>query len=138
LIDRSLQRPRSLSLLVAAFAVVAVVLSVVGIYGVMSYYVQQHVKDISIRLALGGRPADVVRVIVQQGMAIVGCGMVVGLAIAFVVTRFLSSLLFGIGAADTFTYAVTTLLLLMIALAACGLPARRAASVQPASVLRNE
>jgi putative ABC transport system permease protein len=138
LIDRSLQRPRSLSLLVAAFAVVAVVLSVVGIYGVMSYYVQQHVKDISIRLALGGRPADVVRVIVRQGMAIVGCGILVGLAIAFVVTRFLSSLLFGIGAADSFTYAGTTFLLLIIALAACGLPARRAASVQPASVLRNE
>jgi putative ABC transport system permease protein len=96
------------------------------------------VKDISIRLALGGRPADVVRVIVQQGMVIVSCGIVVGLALAFVVTRFLSSLLFGISAIDTFTYAGTTVLLLMIALAACGLPARRAASVQPASVLRNE
>src|SRR5262249_60317986 len=74
LIDRSLQRPRSLSLLVASFAAVALVLSLVGIYGVMAYYVQQHARDIGIRIALGGRRIDVLQLIVGQGMTVVSAG----------------------------------------------------------------
>ena len=78
MVARSLERPRSLSMLVAGFAIVALVLSTIGIYGVMAYYVQQHTKDISIRLALGGSPGDVLRLVVGQGMQVVATGVVVG------------------------------------------------------------
>jgi putative ABC transport system permease protein len=138
LVAQSLQRPQSLSLLVAGFAIVALVLSIIGIYGVMAYYVQQHSKDIGIRLALGGSPADVLRLIVGQGMAVVGSGVVVGVATALVLTRLMASLLFGIGAADAFTFVAVASLILAVALVACCVPARRAVGVSPAAVLRNE
>ncbi len=138
LVAQSLQMPRSLSLLVGGFAIVALVLSTVGIYGVMAYYVQQHSKDISIRLALGGSPADVLRLIVGHGMMVVASGVLVGLLTALVLTRLMSSLLFGIGTADAFTFVAVSVLLLAVALMACFVPARRAIAVQPAVVLRNE
>ncbi len=138
LVARSLQRPRSLSLLVGAFAIVALVLSIVGIYGVMAYYVQQHAKDIGIRMALGGTPGDVLRLVLGQGMKVVGSGVVVGLLIAAAVAQLASSLLFGVGAADRFTFAAVGVLMLAVALAACFVPARRAIGVEPAVVLRNE
>ena len=138
LVARSLQAPRSLSLLVGAFAVVALVLSVIGIYGVMAYYVQQNTKDIGIRLALGGRPRDVLRLIVGQGMQVVSTGVVIGLAVALALTRLMVSLLFGVGATDAFTFVAVGVVLAMVALGACLVPARRAIGVQPAVVLRNE
>ena len=138
LVAQSLQQPRSLSTLVAAFAVVALALSVVGIYGVMAYYVQQHAKEIGIRLALGGRTADVLRLVVGQGMTVVAGGVVVGLLTAFASTRLLSSLLFGVSAADGPTFLGVSLFLIVVALVACVVPARRAWSLQPAVVLRNE
>jgi len=138
LVARSLQRPRSLSMLVGGFATVALLLSIVGVYGVMAHYVQQHSKDIGIRLALGGSPADVLRLVVGQGMKIVSSGVGVGLLTALILTRLMSSLLFGIGAADAFTFVAVTILLLAVALVACSVPARRAIAVQPAAVLRNE
>jgi putative ABC transport system permease protein len=138
LVARSLQRPRSLSMLVGGFATVALLLSIVGVYGVMAHYVQQHSKDIGIRLALGGSPADVLQLVVGQGMRIVSSGVGVGLLTALILTRLMSSLLFGIGAADAFTFVAVTILLLAVALVACSVPARRAIAVQPAAVLRNE
>ncbi len=138
LVARSLQRPRSLSMLVGGLAIVALTLSAIGIYGVMAYYVQQHAKDISIRLALGGNAGDVLRLIVGQGMKVVASGVIVGLLTALVLTRLMSSLLFGIGAADAFTFVAVTVLLLAVALIACCVPARGATRVQPAVVLRNE
>lgn len=138
LVAQSLQQPRSLSTLVAGFAVVALALSVVGIYGVMAYYVQQHAKEIGIRLALGGRTADVLRLVVGQGMTVVAGGVVVGLLTAFASTRLLSSLLFGVSAADGPTFLGVSLFLIAVALVACIVPARRAWSLQPAVVLRNE
>lgn len=138
MVERSLQRPRSLSLLVGAFALVALLLSVVGIYGVMAHYVQQHAKDISIRLALGGSSADVLRLVVGQGMQVVASGVGVGLLTALVLTRLMSSLLFGIGAADAFTFVGVAVVMLVVALLACGVPAGRAIAVPPAAVLRNE
>ena len=113
-------------------------LSPVGIYGVMAHYVQQHAKDISIRLALGGRPAHVLGLIVREGMKVVTGGVVVGLAVAAGAARVMSSLLFGVGAADAVTYAAVAILMLGVALAACFVPARRAIGVEPAAVLRNE
>jgi putative ABC transport system permease protein len=138
LVAQSLEQPQSLSLLVGGFALVALILSVVGIYGVMAYYVQQHTKDISIRLALGGSSSDVLWLIVGQGMQVVSSGVVVGLLVALVLTRLMSSLLFGVGAADAFTFGAVTLLMLAIALAACVIPATRAIGLQPAAVLRTE
>jgi putative ABC transport system permease protein len=138
LVARSLQRPRSLSMLVGAFALVALALSIIGIYGVMAYYVQQHTKDISIRLALGGSPRAVLRLVVGQGMKVVSAGVVVGLLAALLLTRLISSLLFGVGAADAFTFTAVTLLMLTVASLACFIPARRAVGMQPAVVLRNE
>jgi putative ABC transport system permease protein len=138
LVAASLRVPRSLSLLVGSLALVALVLSIVGIYGVMAYYVQQHSKDISIRVALGGSPAAVLRLIVGQGMKVVASGVVFGLLASLVLTRLMSSLLFGVGSADAFTFVAVTLLLLAVALVACLVPATRAVGVQPAAVLRNE
>jgi predicted permease len=138
LVAGSLARPRSLSWLVSGFAIVALVLATIGIYGVMAYYVQQHSKDIGIRSALGGSPADVLRLVVGQGMKVVASGIFLGSLFALVATRLMSSLLFGIGAADPFTFAASAVLLLTVALAACFVPATRAIGVEPALVLRNE
>jgi putative ABC transport system permease protein len=135
---RSLERPRSLSLLVALFAIVALVLASVGIYGVMAYYVQQQAKDISIRLALGGTPRDVVRLVVGQGMTVVAAGVALGLGAAFFLARWMSSLLFGVGASDPVTFAAAALFLAGVALVACLVPAWRATRFEPAAVLRNE
>jgi uncharacterized membrane protein len=138
LIDQSLQRPRSLSVLVAAFAAVALMLSLVGIYGVMAYYVQQHAKDISIRLALGGRRADVLQLVVGQGMKVVSIGIVAGLLAAVASTRLIASLLFGVNAADARIFAAVSVVLATVALLACLLPAQRATRAEPAAVLREE
>jgi putative ABC transport system permease protein len=138
LVDQSLTRPQSLSLLVTSFAVVALLLSVIGIYGVMGYYVQQHLKEISIRMALGGSQADVARLVVGQGMTVVGIGIAVGVAVALGATRLMSSLLFNVGASDPSAYAGAGALLFVVAVLACAVPAFRAMRLQPAAVLRNE
>jgi predicted permease len=138
LVAQSLQRPRSLSLLIGSLAAVALILSIVGVYGVMAYYVQQHMKDICIRLALGGSPGEVLRLIVGQGLKVVAAGVAVGFLIALVTARLMSSLLFGVGSADAVTLGVIGALLIGVALVACLLPARRAIGLQPAAVLRNE
>ena len=138
LVARSLQRPRSLSLLVAAFALIALVVSVVGIYGVMAYYVQQHAKEIGIRVALGGRPRDVLRLVVGHGMAVVAAGVAIGVLAAAALARLMASLLFGVGALDPAAFGAVVLLLLGVALAACAVPARRALALAPAVVLRGE
>jgi predicted permease len=138
LIDQSLVRPQSLSLLVASFAGVALLLSTIGIYGVMGYYVQQQLKEISIRMALGGSRGDVAKLVVGQGMAVVISGVIAGTALALSATRLMSSLLFGVGATDPRAFAGVALLMVTVALMACALPAWRAMRVQPAVVLRNE
>ena len=138
LVDQSLARPQSVSLLVSSFAAVAVVLSVIGIYGVMGYYVQQHLKEISIRMALGGTRTDVAHLVLGQGMSVVSLGVAVGVAIAFGATRLMSTLLFGVGAMDPPAYAAAGTLLFMVAMLACAVPAFRAMRLQPAAALRNE
>jgi putative ABC transport system permease protein len=138
LIDQSLVRPQSLSLLVASFAGVALLLSIIGIYGVMGYYVQQQLKEISIRMALGGSRGDVAKLVVGQGMTVVVIGVLAGIAIALGVTRLMTSLLFNVGAGDPLTFAAVVALLTVTALLACAVPAWRAMRLQPAAVLRNE
>jgi predicted permease len=138
LVGQSLQQPRSLSLLIGSLAVVALVLSTIGIYGVMAYYVQQHTKDIGIRVALGGSRGALFRLIVGQGMKVVSVGIGVGLAAALLITRLMSSLLFGVDPADVRTFAAVGVVLAGAAVLACVIPARRAVSLEPATVLRNE
>ncbi len=138
LVDLSLARPQSLSLLVTSFAAVALLLSVIGIYGVMGYYVQQHLKEISIRMALGGSQSDVAKLVLGQGMTVVGIGIAVGIAVALGATRLMASLLFNVGAADPSAYAAAGTLLFLVAALACAVPAFRAMRSQPAVVLRNE
>jgi putative ABC transport system permease protein len=138
LFEQSLGRPQSLSMLVTSFAAVALLLSVIGIYGVMGYYVQQHLKEISIRMALGGSQRDVARLVVGQGMTVVVAGTIAGLAIAFATTRLMSSLLFNVGATDPMAYVIAATVLLGVAALACAVPAFRAMRLQPAAVLRNE
>ncbi|MEP6783153.1 MAG: FtsX-like permease family protein, partial [Acidobacteriota bacterium] len=138
LIEQSLERPQALSMLVTSFAGVALLLSIIGIYGVMGYYVQQHMKEISIRIALGGSRGDVGRLVVGQGMLVVIAGVAAGVALALAATRLMASLLFNVGAADLTTFSGVCALMVIVALMACALPAWRAMRVQPAVVLRND
>ena len=131
--------PRRLSMiLLAIFAGLAVMLSCVGIYGVISYVVGQRTNEIGVRVALGARPGDVFRLVLVDGARMALIGVVCGLAGALGLTRLIASELFGVTAHDTLTYMGVTILLTAVALAACYVPARRAARVDPVVALRCE
>ena len=132
----SLAAPRYLSVLVGMFALSALLLSVVGIYGVMTHFVQQHTRDIGIRLALGGEPWNVRRMIVLQGLRLVVVGVCVGVGIALVGSRLLTTVRFGVSPTDLRTMASVPIVLVMLAALACLAPGRRAAKLDPAEILR--
>jgi putative ABC transport system permease protein len=122
--------------LVGGFAAVALLLAALGVYGVISYTVAQSTREIGIRMSLGAQRRDVFRLVVGQGALLAGVGMAVGLACALALTRLMSSLLFAVGARDPLTFAAAPLLLLLVALVACAVPALRATRVQPVMALR--
>ncbi|MGE3732364.1 MAG: ABC transporter permease [Blastocatellales bacterium] len=133
-----LAQPRFNTFLLGVFASLAVVLALVGLYGVMSYSVTQRTQEIGVRMALGAQSLDVMRLVVTQGLKLIGSGVLLGLIGALAVTRLLQSWLFGIGASDPATFIIVSLLLGLVALAACWIPARRATKVDPMVALRCE
>jgi putative ABC transport system permease protein len=132
------KQPRFNLLLLGSFAIVALVLAAVGIYGVMSYTVTQTTREIGIRLALGAQTRDVMKLVMMQGVRWTSLGLVLGLACAYGLTRFMGSILAGVVATDALTFASVALLLAVVALAACWIPARRATRVDPMAALRCE
>jgi predicted permease len=134
----SLARQRFASTMLSSFALFALLLAAVGLYGVMSYLVTQSTRDIGVRVALGARPGDIVGMVVRQGLQLSAVGIVAGLAGAAALTRVMSSLLFGVSATDVVTFSAVPLLLAAVAFAATVIPALRATSVDPIVALREE
>jgi putative ABC transport system permease protein len=137
-VDESIAERRFSMLLLTLFAVLALGLAAIGIYGVMAYLVNQGTRELGIRLALGAAPRDLLMLVVRQGMSVAATGMLLGLAGAFVLTRFMRALLFGVQATDPLTFTVIAAALAPVALLASYVPARRAAKTDPVVSLRSE
>ncbi|MEW6736972.1 MAG: FtsX-like permease family protein, partial [Acidobacteriota bacterium] len=130
--------PRLAAGLAMAFGILALVLTMMGLYGVMTYTVSQRVREIGIRMALGAQTSHVLKMVLKQGMLLTLTGVAIGLTGAFLVTRVIASLLFGISTTDLVTFTSVAMLLLLIAVLACYLPARRATKIDPMVALRYE
>jgi predicted permease len=137
-LNSTVAQPRFNTYLLGIFAALAMLLTAVGLYGVISYSVAQRTHELGIRLALGGQPRDMLRLIIGQGLRLAIFGVCLGLAAAFALTHFLSSMLFGVSSTDPISYIAVVSLLLVVVLLACYIPARRAMRVDPMVALRYE
>jgi putative ABC transport system permease protein len=135
--DEAAQRRMGMIMLVA-FASLALVLASIGIYGVLAYFVTQHTNEIGVRLALGATPRNILFLVLKKGMGLTLIGVAIGVAASFAFTRWMSSMLFGVKASDPLTFVAVPLLLGLVALLACAIPARRATKVDPMVALRYE
>jgi ABC-type antimicrobial peptide transport system permease subunit len=138
IIARSLAARKYSMILLGAFAGLALMLASVGIYGVISYVVGQRTQEIGIRMALGARRIHVLRMVLGQGIRLILVGLATGVAAAMALTQLMASLLFGVTSTDPLTFLSVALLLMLVALAACAVPARRAMGVDPMRALRYE
>jgi putative ABC transport system permease protein len=137
-VSSSLAQRRFTLALLSVFAAIALLMAAIGIYGVISYAVVQRTHEIGIRVALGAQTVDVMKLIVGQGMILAAAGVLIGLVGALGLTRLMEGLLFGVSATDPLTFAAISLLLVLVAMLACYIPARRAAKVDPMVALRCE
>ena len=137
-VNESLAQRRFSTLLLGIFAGIALALATIGIYGVMAYLVNQGTRELGIRIALGASQRNIVSLVVRQGMALAVSGVIIGLTGAFLLTRLIRGLLFGVETTDPITFAGISLLLAMIALLASYIPAQRAARIDPLISLRSE
>jgi predicted permease len=137
-ISESLWAPRTGAALLSCFGLLALALAIVGIYGVISYSVNQRVRDIGIRMALGAGPMQILREVLTDGFTLVGAGIAAGIGCALLVTNLLTGFLFGVSTADPLTFFVVSVMLCGVAFAACYLPARKATKVHPSIALRHE
>jgi putative ABC transport system permease protein len=138
LVVSSLSRQRVSAVLIGVFAVLALVIAAIGIYGAMAYTVTQSTREIGIRMALGAQRYEMLRLVLRQGLTLVGIGIAIGLAGAFGLTRYLSSMLFGLTALNAPTYAAAVAFFVFVALAAAYLPAHRATRIDPLVAIRHE
>ena len=138
LLARSAAERRFVLILFEAFGLVGLALAAIGIYGVLSGSVTERTQEIGVRLALGAQTTAVLKLILWQGMKLIVTGIGLGLLVAVALTRLLHNLLFGVSATDPLTFAAIALLLLLVALFACWIPARRATKVDPMTALRSE
>ena len=138
MVGDSIEQPRFFAMLATAFAVLALTLAAIGIYGVMSYAVSQRTGEIGVRMALGASPSEVFGLVVGDGLKLASAGVALGLVGSYFVARWLATLLFGVLPGDPLTFAATSVVLLAIAGVACLLPASRATRVDPMVALRAE
>ena len=137
-IDQTLLQERLISTLSIIFGVLALLLACIGLYGIMSSDVVRRTNEIGIRMALGARGGDVLQLVMRETLLLVGIGIVIGLGVALAVSRFISSLLYGLTPTDPLTMLLASLILISVAIIAGFMPARRASKVDPLVALRHE
>jgi ABC-type antimicrobial peptide transport system permease subunit len=138
IIDGSLFQPRMAVILLGAFGITALILACVGLYGILTFAIQERRRAIGVRMALGASKGSVLRLIVREGMTVVGVGLLIGLAAALITGRAIGAMLYNVAPTDPASLLVAAALLCGVALAACYMPARRATGVDPLNALRHE